>query len=472
MVARLLLRLVWHLIPSVLQLASWLVLVRLRLESWCAEYGKPFRQPRIIASGSWTFPVYSQTFVHQEVLAMARAGFRVRLLYARLGPRVELAHSCEDLWPLKRRVILHTATGASDLAYFRRRMPAKVETLRHLIATAAGVQNEVVERHEHFLHAFSFARAVEACGADYLHSYFFYEQTLFALVASQLLGIPRGVSCYSDHMLKDYPLKVVKLHLQTCDVIIATSHRIRSELETLHGAPLNQIIVKPNAIDTSCFPVKNGWVSASDKPLRLLCVNRIDPKKGIEYLIEAVRILIERGVHVEALIVGASDMHSPESRDYSIALRKQVAELGLTNAVRFAGRRNSREINKYLQDAQIFIAPYVDLPNGDKDGIPTALLEAMAAGSAIVSTNAGSICEIIDDGKQGLIVPQRDSLALATAVQQLAENNGLAARLGLSAAARARREYDVSKSESNFHGLVLGAVDVRRRAQTASVAHG
>jgi glycosyltransferase involved in cell wall biosynthesis len=452
---------------AVLRLAHALLLTRLRIEAWLASSGKPSRSPRIMASGTWTFPVYSQTFVHQEILALARGGSPLRFLYARLGPRVELAHTSEGLWRHKRRVLLHATTGALDLAHYRRSRPAQVEALTGMIAAAAGMRREDLERHTHFLQAFSFARSVEAWKTDYLHSYFFYEQAFFALVASQLLGVPRGISCYSDHMLQDYPLKLVKLHLQTCDVIVATSQRIRAELESLYGAPLPQIIVKPNAIDASGFPKKSGWAPVVGRPLRMLCVSRIDPKKGIEHLIDAVRLLTDDGVAVEARIVGAPDSHPSPGRDYEEALRTRVAELGLVTAILFAGRRTSREVRGFLEEADIFVAPYVDLPSGDKDGIPTALLEAMAVGSVIVATDAGSIREVIEDGREGLIVPQRDPAALAAAVRRLREDEALARRLGKGAASRARKEYDVGRSEVEFHDRVRAAVEARRQSRKA-----
>jgi glycosyltransferase involved in cell wall biosynthesis len=441
-----------------LRLVHECLLARLRLEAWLATSAAHPRPRRIAATACWTFPIYSQAFVHQEVLALARAGFTVRFFHAQRGRREDLAHSCLDLWPLKRRVLLHAATGARDLARFRRRMPEKVDALVRQIAQAADLRPEALERHDHFLHAFSFARAVEAWGADYLHSYFFYEQTLFALVASQLLGIPRGVSCYADHLLHDYPLKVVPLHLRTCDVIVATSRRIKAELEGLHGGSLAPALVKANTIDTTSFSVREPQARAAGTPVQLVSVSRIDPKKGIEYLIEAVRLLADRGVPVEAHILGVADPHSPESVEYANALRARAAGLGLDGAVRFEGQRNSREVRRFLEEAHIFVAPFVELPSGDKDGIPTSVLEAMAAGCAIVATSAGSIVEVIDDGRDGLIVPQRDPAALAAAVERLARDEGLAARLGASAAARARRDYDIGTSETAFHDRVRGAI--------------
>lgn len=444
-----------------LRLAHELFVLRLRAETWRATRGKTSPPPRVVATACWTFPIYSQTFVHQEVAALARAGFSVRLLYSRLGPRDELADACIDLWPLKRRVLLHAEVGAWDLAHFRRRMPAKVEALMDAIAATSGLPREELEQHEHVLQAFSFARAVEACRPDYLHSYFFYERTLFALVASHLLGVPRGVSCYADHMLQDYPLKVVPLHLQTCDVIVATSRRIRGELEALNGRPLPAILVKPNAIDTSSFPVSERR-RAADAPLRLVCVSRIDPKKGLEYLIDAVRLLQDRGLAVEAHILGAPNSHLPESLAYAEALHARVARLGLNGTVHFLGQRASRQVQAALQDAHVFVAPFVELPSGDKDGIPTAVLEAMAAGCVIVATTVGSIDEVIEDGREGLLVPQRDAAALAAAVERLAGDEALAARLRSSASIRARVAFDVGDSEIAFHSMVRSAIEARQ----------
>ena len=419
----------------------------------------------------WTFPIYSQTFVQQEVMALAESGFSVRFVYAQRGPRSALAHACAGLWSRKRRVLLHVETGAVDLARFRKSHPAVVESLLADIAHASGMTRAQVERHEHFLHAFSFARAVQAWGADYLHSYFFYEQSLFAMVAARLLGIPRGISCYADHMLADYPLKVVPLQLQNCDVLVATSRRIAGELVAIHGASLPCLLVKPNAIGTASFTPVLPSRRTRDQAVRVLCVCRIDPKKGIEYLIDAARQLLERGLRVEVRIIGAPDAHSDAAQAYARTLTAQADRIGVGQAVHFVGQRSHREIRAELAHADLFVAPYVDLPDGDKDGIPTAVLEAMAAGCAIVATDAGSLAEIIDDDVHGVRVPQRSSQALADAVHRLARDSALADRLGAYALARVRAEYDIATSEVRFHERVREVIATRQSAPDSRVAH-
>jgi glycosyltransferase involved in cell wall biosynthesis len=218
------------------------------------------------------------------------------------------------------------------------------------------------------------------------------------------------------------------------------------------------------------FPVIRRTDRTPGGRLRLVSVSRIDPKKGIEYLLDAVRALLDRGFAVEAQIVGAPPDHLPECLAYEHALHEQVATLGLEGAIRFCGQRDSREVRSVLEESHVFVAPSVELPNGDKDGIPTAVLEAMASGCVIVATNAGSIGEVIEHGREGLLVPQRDAAALAAAVERLAEDAPLATRLSAAAAARARREFDVAGSEVVFHERVRDAIGKHGRSAARTMA--
>ena len=453
---------------ALLRLAHRWVLARLRAEArWSA---RPFarRQPRAAVTACWRFPIYSQTFVQQEVAALARGGFELRFFHAETGPRSELSHACAVLWGLRRRLVLHRLTGLRDLRHYQARMPQRVAQVLQRLGQACGMTHAQLLAQEHVLHAFSFTRFVEAWRADYVHSYFFYEQSLFAWVASALLELPRGVSCYADHLLQDYALKAVGLQLGDCSVVIATSRRIRGELEALHGAPLDSVLVKPNAIDTSSFAGRDGTARAQGAPLRLLSVCRLDPKKGLEYLIEAVRLLDAGGQAVALCLVGEADPHNAAAAAYAQGLKSASVELQARGAVRFLGQCDSVRIRQELQQADVFVAPFVELPNGDKDGIPTAVLEAMAAGCAIVATDAGSIPEIVEHDREALLVPQRDPAALAEAIGRLLREPETARRLAQGATARARAEFDVVRCEQPFHAAVRACVASPRRPAAAT----
>src|SRR5207253_8818596 len=182
-------------------------------------------------------------------------GFNVCFLYSQRNPRAYLPSQFARLWHARRKLLLHPSACQRDYAYFMKRMPEKIDRLVDMLCQASGMSAQELRSHHHFLQAFSFTRMVEAYQPDYLHSYFFYEGTLFTLFASYLLDIPRGVSCYADHMLKDYILKVVPLHLATSHIVIATSHRIKQEL--LDFAPEvdpARIIVKHNPVNVAQFP--------------------------------------------------------------------------------------------------------------------------------------------------------------------------------------------------------------------------
>ncbi len=409
-----------------------------------ATGGRTESHPRILATACWSFPIYSQTFVYEELVQLMHRGFELQFVFSLLDDRAQLSDAHAALWERKVRSHLDPALAASDLAHYQRRMAGRTAALTALVAEASGMSAAQLRANEHFLMAFSFARLVEACRPDYLHSYFFYEGTFFTFVASYLLGIPRGVSCYADHMLQDFALKLVPLHLRTADVVVATSERIAGELRALHPDPdAGNVLMKPNAIDSQRFPeVARRERQAGDLPT-LLSVSRIEPKKGLLDLVEAVRLLRDEGILVRLRIVGAADPASASAVACESQLRRRVVDLALEQVVSFEGRCPQADVLAALHDADIFVAPYVDLEMGDKDGIPTALLEAMSTGIAVVASDAGSIGEVIEPGRNALIVPSRDPRALAGALRTLVPDRALRARLGGEAARTVRDRYDV-----------------------------
>jgi glycosyltransferase involved in cell wall biosynthesis len=333
-------------------------------------------------------------------------------------------------------------------------MPDRVESLTDRLCDASGLARQDLVAHGNFLEAFTFARMVEAYRPDYLHSYFFYDRSLMALAAAYLLEIPRGVSCYADHVMKDYELKVVPLHMELCDVVIATSARIKRELlELAPHIDASKILVKPNGIDPMRFPVVERH-EPNGGPFRLVSVCRIEPKKGLLDLVDAVHLLRERGVRVEAHVVGTPDEWSSASVRYAERLTARISELGLWGTVHLEGRQDLEGVLRFHRLAHLFVAPFVETETGDKDGIPTALLEGMSSGLPAVATDAGSITEVLEDGRDGLIVPQRRPQALADAIEALLADPSRRAELGRRAAEKVRERFDAGTLERLFHERV------------------
>ncbi|MFN7941324.1 MAG: glycosyltransferase family 4 protein [Thermoanaerobaculia bacterium] len=421
--------------------------------------------PRVLALASWTFPVYSQSFVHQELACLAAAGFDVRLVFARRGRPSELAPAHRALARRALRLPYDPGVHRLDLEHFERREPATLATALAELSEATGLGVARLLDHRDVLRGLSVARLAEAFRADYLHSYFFYEGALAAWLAARLLDLPRGFTAYADHRLDDYELKAAALQISTAQLPVATSRGVAAELRALAPGCAPRILVKPNAIDTLRFPARPGAAadSARSAPLAIACVCRIDPKKGLEVLAEALPRLGVLGIDAIVRHAGAADPGSAVETAAEDRLRARLAALGIAARFRREGVLGADGVARLLAECPLFVAPYVETSEGDRDAVPTALLEAMSTGAAVVASDAGSIAEVVTPEVDGLLVPQRDPAALAAAIARLARDPALAARLGAAAAATVRRRFDVALCEGALHERVRGLVERHRR---------
>ncbi len=161
---------------------------------------------------------------------------------------------------------------------------------------------------------------------------------------------------------------------------------------------------------------------------------RLWPEKGHRYLIDALRIVIDKHPSVKLVIIGTGPL---EER-----IRAQIAQLGLADNVIFAGfPDNVTGIIKIL-DAQVHSSVY--------EGLPIAILQGMAAGLPIVSTDVGGIREVLAHGENGLIVPPGDSQQIATAMLQLLDDAAAAKRMGDAAQTFVRENYSMEKALRNL----------------------
>ncbi|MBI3796943.1 MAG: glycosyltransferase [Deltaproteobacteria bacterium] len=420
---------------------------------------------RAVVAACWDFPIYFNTFVYQEMQALRKAGFGVKVFCWKTNTHRDLHPAFRDLW--RNRVVLQVdwSVHQEDAAYFRRTRPERVQSFLVQLAAETGLTTETLMQDATVLLGFTFARHVELAGADYLHSYFFYDQSFMVMMAAYLLGIPRGITAYADHMLADYPFKCVRLHIELADIVVATSKRIWNELSTIGGGRFDRkILVKPNGIDVFRFPYVDPArrVVTGDTP-ELIAVNRIEPKKGLIYLAEAIRILADRGVKLRLNLVGSRDPYAVTSAEYAEELTVKVEELGIADCVVMHGVKKQPEIVALLARSCIFVAPYVEVASGDKDGIPTAMLEAMSTGLPIVTTDAGSIPEAVTDGVEALCVPQKDPVRLADAIERLLRDSVLRARLGEAGRRRVEAEYSVAVTERHLHERIKPLLDGARR---------
>lgn len=173
-----------------------------------------------------------------------------------------------------------------------------------------------------------------------------------------------------------------------------------------------------HGVDLERFPLRT---SPHDVPAgRLVSIGRLKEKKGFPILLEALALLKTRGVPCTLAIHGDGDR-----REELIGL---IGRLGLSGEVTLAGTIPHDRIPQVLAQSGTFVLPCIVLANQDRDGIPNTILEAMASGVPVVSTNISGIPEVVRDGESGLLVPERDAAALAAAIERMTRDEALRER--------------------------------------------
>lgn len=317
----------------------------------------------------------------------------------------------------------------------RRTDPARIDELR-----AAGVPLEVVPGWSHAATIFALARLCRRWKPDVLVAHGFSEH-LWGRYAGLLARVPALV--HVEHNTRErytrWRLAQTRWLSRRTARVVGCSEGVRQVLLDM-GMPAARTIAISNGIRTAPF---------ADAPLHpvaareagIVMVARFSRQKDHATLVRAVGLLRERGLHPPLLLAGAG---KPLHRR---PVEKLVDELGLQGQVRFLGLH--REVPALLMRHRIGVL------STHYEGMPLALIEAMAAGCAVVGTAVPGVREVIRDGEDGLLVPENDAPALADALERLLRDDALAARLGAAAHARATTHFSRERMNADYERLLL-----------------
>jgi glycosyltransferase involved in cell wall biosynthesis len=179
-------------------------------------------------------------------------------------------------------------------------------------------------------------------------------------------------------------------------------------------------------------------------PLRIFSVARLIEPKGLPYLFEACRMLLDRGRELRCRVVGGPEL--PLYVNDLVEIRRARRLLGLEDVVELVGAQPFARVIEGYRQADVFALPCVVGADASNDIIPNVILEAMAMGVPVVATSITAIPELIEDGETGLLVPPNDAAALAEALDRLIADPELRRRLAANARARVAERFDVSKN--------------------------
>ena len=375
------------------------------------------------------FPLVTETFILREVIELERQGRPVRLVPI-LHERPEVIH--REALPWMGRVLhaplLSAAVAAASLRALRRRPGQVLRLFGRLAAASASSPGFFVKTVAIFPKSLWIAERLEAEGAEHLHAHFATHPATLALIVSSLTGIPWSMTVHAHDIFVSRAL--LREKLAAARFVRSISRFNRDYLERLYPELEGRVRVIHVGIDPAVYrrlpPPPEGLP-------RILCVASLRPYKGHAVLLEACRLLRDQGVTFRLELVGEGPLR-PE-------LERRIAELGLRGVVRLFGALPQNQVARRLGRSSVFVLPSVVAPDGQMEGIPVALMEAMAAGRPVVTSDLSGIPELVQDGVSGLLVQPGDAEGIAAALKRLIDDPGLGRALGERGREKVEREF-------------------------------
>lgn len=383
------------------------------------------------------FPVVSKTFVTDQLVGLLDAGHEVLVIADEPDPRQSLAP--DDVPEALRGRIL----DRTSLRY--RRLPGRIRTVITILRglrRAPRATIDVLRRRRLPLHrrraSIEMLLALHAAGdADIFHCHFGTLGPDVAAARDHLGYAGRVVVAFhgsdiSSHVATNGPGAFDEL-FRSGALLLPISDHWRTRLLELGASP-EQVVIHRMGVHVSRFDFEPR-VSDPQRALRVLSVGRMVEKKGFVHGLAAVAQVHRSGRAIEYTIVGDGPLRE--------SLHAEADRLGVRDRVRFAGPQPRERVYELMQDNDVFLCPSVTAGNGDKEGIPMVLMEAMASGIPVVSSFHSGIPELVEDGVSGLLATEGDHAALAESVLRIAEDPALARGIATNGRRRVEREFDV-----------------------------
>jgi colanic acid/amylovoran biosynthesis glycosyltransferase len=214
----------------------------------------------------------------------------------------------------------------------------------------------------------------------------------------------------------------------------------RRQLADLYGDKVaSKVHVIRCGVDSTVFASPERTPS---EVLNIVMVASLERRKGHAVLLEACRVLLDEGIAVSATLIGGGEEQA--------ALSRRISELDLASSVTLAGPQPRPFVADALRAADVFVLPSITLESGKMEGIPVALMEAMATGLPVVSTPMSGIPELVTNEVHGLLVGEGDVPALASALRRLHGDAGLRARMGDAGRRRVMQDYDLTRNTTRL----------------------
>ncbi len=378
--------------------------------------------PPVIGYVLKRFPRLSETFILRELLELERLGAEVVVLA--LGrPDEGTVHA--EYRRLRARVVyledvpsLQTRRGESD--------PVSDEWSRAARA------------------ARRLAPQLGQAGVTHVHAHFATSAALIARELGVLLSLPYSLTAHAkDIFHESVSQSHIEMLVRDAAFVVTVSdynvRHLRQLAPVAHETPIHRIY---NGIDAAAYPYALAGVTS---PERVLAVGRLVEKKGFDVFVDAIGILRSRRPSLQATLIGTGRCEAD--------LRDRVARRGLAHAITMPGALAQQQVRHAMQTHHVLAVPCVVAGDGDRDGLPTVITEAMASGLPVVATPVTGIPEIVRHDDTGLLVSEGDPDALADGLERLLSDCVLRTRVTTAARQLIEQDFDIHQNARQLADL-------------------
>ena len=294
-----------------------------------------------------------------------------------------------------------------------------------------------------FLASASVAEILKKQRCTHLHVHFAHIPTDIAMYSAMLAGIPFSFTSHANDLFqRGWLLKEKVDRAKFCVTISEYNKKYLMQ----HGAQESSVHVVHCGVDSAAFGALSDK-NSNDK-LVIGSLGRAVEKKGFDILLDTVPLLKQQGITLQIQLAGDGPLLP--------LLQQQAARLGITDDVEFCGAIAHDNVSTWLQTLDLFVLPCQRDANGDMDGIPVVLMEAMMVGVPVISTRISGIPELVVDNVTGLLAQPGDSDSLAQAIVCLQGNKNLRQSLVNSAVALVQDQFDLNKNTARLAKLFNG----------------
>jgi len=393
------------------------------------------KNPKKIGYVLKKYPRYSETFIVNEILAHEDAGLEIEIFS--LTPSDD-SHYQDIVGDVKAPV--HYLSGDNLKAKgFWGLLNETEEVLPGVFQKLKFLRQE---KFRYLYQGLELAKIVKLQKIEHLHSHFASSATNVARISSHFSNVPFSFTAHAkDIFHENTDFRDLQTKLRDASAVVTVSDYNFNYLHRTFGSYANSVRRIYNGMDLK----KLSYRKPENRKPNIITIGRLIEKKGLDVLIDACAILAKKDLEFNCSIIGKGDLE-PQ-------LQAQINENQLQDKVKLAGAIPRREVIESFYNAAVFAAPAIIAQDGNRDGLPTTLLESMALGTPCVATDVTGIPEIITDKVTGLSVEQNDPVGLANALEKLLHNPSLGVSLSENAHKLIELKFDISKNSAKIREI-------------------